>query len=507
VQVVYASDRGGAEDLYLRRAGGSTFRLTAHTATGGQPTWSPDGRTIAFVHDDEIWLTGVDGTSQRRLPVKSTTLASRPAWSPDGTRIAFVGDHRIHVASPDGSNERVIGPEIDGGDALAWTPSGKLTFALTTAASCGIYVIGADGTGRRAVVTGKDLCDTHTFAWSRDGALLAFGGTNPARKNRYALAIVRSDGTNVRRLPGTGFVDRYSSIAWSPDSTTLVYGEGAETVYQALYTIHADGTGRAKLTRTDRDTDPAWSADGATIAYGHADGIRLMDASGEHVRALGSPGSAGDPAWSPAGNRIAYTERSGGGNRVALIPAQGGSATLVVGNAEDPAWAPDGRRVAFVRVDADGVHAIWSVGLDGKGARQMTYGGAEPSWSRAGAIAFTDTLGPDQPGGGADVAIAVVRADGRGRRIVAGPGDDYGTPAWSPNGRSLAWVHGDAVWVSDANGKHATRVVRDAYDPAWTPDGRALVVVRRGAIYTLELSSRRLTRLVAGRSASSPAVR
>ncbi len=70
------------------------FRLTDF-----EPSWSPDGRTIAYVHGDTvngktgIYLINVDGTDNRII--YSSASAYSPDWSPDGKWIAFSDNAQI----------------------------------------------------------------------------------------------------------------------------------------------------------------------------------------------------------------------------------------------------------------------------------------------------------------------------------------------------------------------------------------------------------------------------
>ena len=70
-------------------------------------------------------------------------------------------------------------------------------------------------------------------------------------------------------------------------------------------------------------------------------------------------------------------------------------------------------------------------------------------------------------------------------------------PAWSPNGERIAFVTRGDLWVADADGTHASLLVRDGNDPSWAPGGRALAFSRVGAIWTVRadgLHERRLAR-------------
>ena len=95
--------------------GSNPRRLTNHSADDVSPTWSPDGRHIAFVSgrdgNPEIYVMGSDGSNSRRLTDNIADDVS-PSWSPDGRHIAFVSDRNrdvnleIYVMGSDGSNPR-----------------------------------------------------------------------------------------------------------------------------------------------------------------------------------------------------------------------------------------------------------------------------------------------------------------------------------------------------------------------------------------------------------------
>jgi Tol biopolymer transport system component len=96
------------------------------------PTYSPDGRQIAFGSSRdgnfEIYVMNADGSNARRL-TNSPALDVRPAWSPDGKRIAFTsnrdGNYEIYVMNADGSEPRRITHHAERDDYAVWHPDGR----------------------------------------------------------------------------------------------------------------------------------------------------------------------------------------------------------------------------------------------------------------------------------------------------------------------------------------------------------------------------------------------
>jgi Tol biopolymer transport system component len=82
------------EDLFVARIDGTqSRRLTDDAARDRGPSWSPDGRRLAFYSDRsgsyQLWLIGTDGTGLEQATNLAGATANFPIWSPDGNRLAF----------------------------------------------------------------------------------------------------------------------------------------------------------------------------------------------------------------------------------------------------------------------------------------------------------------------------------------------------------------------------------------------------------------------------------
>ena len=134
------------------------------------------------------------------------------------------------------------------------------------------------------------------------------------------------------------------------------------------------------------------------------------------------------------------------------------------------AWSPDGKRFAFAVVDTspgdrtdDAKAGLWVVNADGSNPRQLTrYAvGSNPAWSPDGRrIAFrrrSAPLGVESIPAGPSADLYVVNADGSGLRRLARNG---GAPAWSPDGRTIAFLHNREVYIVKADGSDERRLTQ-----------------------------------------------
>ena len=152
-------DVEGSSDIWSIQSDGSG--LTQLTSTPGDDsyvTWSPDGSSIAWVSiqdgSSEIWVMNADGSGARALTSDATVKDQLPDWSPDGRRIAYESGGDITVMNADGTGAVVItqGPAEDFGPA--WSPDGtEIAFVSVRDDGQHVYVVGADGSSERPVVT------------------------------------------------------------------------------------------------------------------------------------------------------------------------------------------------------------------------------------------------------------------------------------------------------------------------------------------------------------------
>ena len=177
-KIVFYSKRYGNYDIYTMNSDGSNqTRLTFNEAADIDPTWSPNGRQIAFASyragekNSDIYVMDADGKNQRQLTHHPGTDAY-PEWSPDGSQITFTSDRstdenqwlNIFIMDADGGNVKQLSAlEFD--QKSRWSPDGE--WILFTAGE--IFAIRPDGTGLWQVSVPKPNTGMYLGDWSPDG--------------------------------------------------------------------------------------------------------------------------------------------------------------------------------------------------------------------------------------------------------------------------------------------------------------------------------------------------
>jgi TolB protein len=168
-------------------AGGANVRdLTSDpTRLDEYPTWSPDGRRIAYYTNPqnpvvELWVMNADGSGKRELVSNggirdpNSTYDWPIAWSPDGTRIAYTGEdhghYEIYVIDLQSGTRQQLAPTFRDAAAPSWSPDGKAIAFMSDhdnlklkSGSIEIYVASVDG--RRLLRLTHNRTDDVSPAW------------------------------------------------------------------------------------------------------------------------------------------------------------------------------------------------------------------------------------------------------------------------------------------------------------------------------------------------------
>jgi Tol biopolymer transport system component len=266
-RLAFAVNRGNADIYTVASDGTDVQRLTSGTSFDACPSWSRDGKTMAYCSDAsgafEIWTMRADGTGKHReTNIKSN--ATFPDISPDGRRIVF----------------------------------------SDCAATCRLMVVDR-ATGKTSVIVDDRRAHDTDPVWSPDGKQIAFlraphGGALAGAQ----LFLARADGSAVRQLTRDRRPKGPFGPDWNPNGTQLAYTSAGD-----IWTVDLGGRTHRLTRTTSSEWAPSWSPGGSQIAVIHRTQgrrvIYIMRANGTNARPL-APSLAGPhlaPSWQPLVDR------------------------------------------------------------------------------------------------------------------------------------------------------------------------------------------------------------
>jgi len=407
-------------NIYVKPIGkGDPLQLTSGPAIDDTPTWSPDGRYIAFrrsrsEHDDGIYVVPALGGPERKLRTPSLSawgdMGAGLDWSPDGKYLAYV-DAPANQQSPT------------------------------------IFLLAVDNPEDiRPLTTSAGLSGDYVPRFSPDGQTVAFVHWAPEDVND--IFLVRLAGGEPKRL--TFDNEATWGLDWTPDGAYIVYSSDRLGGRARLWKVRASGGQPEPLSvGLGAAVSPALSRVGRRLAY---------------------------TQWDQNYNIWRYeVSRTTGPSAppTKLVASTGGSTA--------PQFSPDGKTVAFESTRS-GSREIWVCESDGSNPRRLTFfGGPEvrrPHWSPDGReIAF------EASAGGRHSAVYLVSVEGGQPRRLATDAPDAWAPSWSRDGKWIYFTSmrsGDSqVWKAPPQGGHAAQVTKKSGHAAFeSPDGKVLYYVK-----------------------------
>jgi imidazolonepropionase-like amidohydrolase/Tol biopolymer transport system component len=435
-------------DVYVMPiTGGTPSRIAEGLAYESQPRFSPDGKRISFTSDrgggDNIWVMNADGSDKRQLTKEDFRLLNQATWSPDGRfiaakkhfttqRSAGTGEVWLYhisggagvplVKKPNDTHQKELGEPI-------FAPGGKHIYFTRNTTPGPIFQYAQDSNKPVFAIERYDLETGETeLVVSGEGGAVRPTPSPDGKK----LAYVRREKTQSKlylRDLKTG-TDRkiydqldqdvqetwavtgvYPNMAWTPDSSTLVFWAGGKLRKVAV----ASGSSEIIPFRIEdsRDViDPprppvavapdsfetrmprgaVVSPDGSRVVFETLGKLWVKPMAGGEARRLTSDAEAMEayPTWSPDGRTIAFVRWTDAGlGEVRTVAAGGGASTVLTraaGHYARPRYSPDGKTIVFekgtggylISPRASAEPGIYRIAASGGNASRLSREGEAP---------------------------------------------------------------------------------------------------------------------------------
>ncbi|HWB15742.1 MAG TPA: winged helix-turn-helix domain-containing protein [Vicinamibacterales bacterium] len=340
--VAFTSDRSGNFDIWVQTLGATTARqLTFNEGRDWQPAWSPDGQWLAVRSEGEapgIYVISAAGGPGHRL----VPNGYEPRWSPDGRTILFRDsmvswDQKSFVVPASGGAPREVRPDVLRDfqvSQVEWCPNGRCVCVYGRHAELGwgfwnvplaggppVRMEYASSVERRLRENGVRLS---AFTWASDGTALYFEGQAEEARNIWRVRVDPQSGRWIDgpdRLTTGAGIETHVSV--SPDGRQIAFSSRSERT--RAWSLPLDpSTGRV-------------SGDGTPITPDGAD-VNVLDMSGD-------------------GRLLTYRTARRGTDELWLRTLSNGPIRLGAIEQDarilQPRWSFDGMQVAYLRASRD----------------------------------------------------------------------------------------------------------------------------------------------------------
>ena len=446
---------------------------------------------------------GVAGTDGSRLYLQVYNPGSRTfIYEPHQTVWAVLSLSQVSLSG--GEIEPVLPITLPTPFVLDVSPDGSSflvkSFEKDNSASAPLYTVHIVGGSHRY------LADAVDAAWSPDGKLVAYSTPNGD------INIINSDGTGAHELASVG--GAAYSLAWSPDGRTIRFFRD-----RSFWEITSSGSNLHPLLADWQPSNSKccsrWSPDGGFFVFlarapERGGQIYALDerhglfrrTAKEPFQLTSGPINWDAPVFSKDGKEIFATGSTLAGELVRLDPKSNQFQPFLGGiSADSVAFSKDGRSVAYVSYPDD---ILWRANRDGSDRVQLTsppLQPMDPAWSPDGRqIAF---MLPSPQG---SKAWVVPSTGGSPQRLLPEDNGQETNPSWSPDGHRMIFSSGiggsgreSSIRILDLASRQFTTLAGSSgmFSPRWSPDGQFIEAdsTDNTTIYIFDIKTQRWSTL------------
>ena len=209
-----------------------TKKLTRGTSSFHSPVLSPDGKKVAFVNQQQVFVMPSEGGEMQQLTFLNTGVR-QPCWSPDGKELAFISGGKVWRISARGGTPRQF-QKTEASNDLSWSPGMDILYQRP--GNQNFHILDPQTENERPLVPNNTVGWMFTPRYSPDGKKVVVSWNRPGQK----LWLISLEDIVQTPLHGLNSPDFSVPLQWSADGKWIYMLEGQRL--KKIHKIPVDGS-------------------------------------------------------------------------------------------------------------------------------------------------------------------------------------------------------------------------------------------------------------------------